>query len=100
MSARRAVLDLGSTQVVRAVTFDLRRHYPELGERLLIESSEEGQSWQQAWLGWTGALAVAAALEDPLATPVRIPLADVHGRYLRIYPAPAWLVRELTVVGP
>ena len=96
----RAVLDLGSTQVVRAVTFNLRRHYPELGERLLIESSEEGQSWQQAWLGWTGGLALAAALEDPLTAPVRIPLADVRGRYLRIYPAPTWLVRELTVGGP
>ena len=96
----RAVLDFGSTRVVRAVTFNLRWHYPELGERLLIESSEDGSSWQQAWLGWTGGLAVAAALEDPLTAPVRIPLADVRGRYLRIYPAPAWLLRELTVGGP
>jgi hypothetical protein len=96
----RLEIDLDSTRVVRAVTFNLRWHYRELGERLLVERSDDGQVWEQAWLGWTGALAVAAAVEDPLVAPVRIPLPDIRVRYLRIYPAPRWLGRELTVIGP
>jgi hypothetical protein len=85
---------------VRGVSFNLRWHYPELCERLLIEQSDDGQAWRQAWLGWTGALAVAAAIEDPLVVPVQVPLPDIRARYLRIYPAPNWLGRELRVVGP
>ena len=96
----RAVIDLERTRVVRGVTFNLRWHYPELGERLLIERSDDGQSWEQAWIGWTGALAVAGAIEDPLLAPVRVPLPDIRARYLRVYPAPRWLARELAVIGP
>jgi hypothetical protein len=97
---QRLEIDLGKAQVVRGVSFNLRWHYPELGERLLIEQSDDGQAWRQAWLGWTGALAVAAAIEDPLVVPVQVPLPDIRARYLRIYPAPNWLGRELRVVGP
>ena len=95
-----AVIDLERSRVVRGVTFNLRWHYRELGERLLVERSDDGQSWEQAWIGWTGALAVAAAIEDPLVAPVRVPLPDIRARYLRVYPAPRWLARELTVIGP
>jgi hypothetical protein len=97
---QRVEIDLGSPRVVRGVGFNLRWHYPELGERLLIEHSDDGRAWERAWLGWTGALAVAAAIEDPLVVPVRVPLPDIRTRYLRIYPAPRWLGRELTVIGP
>jgi hypothetical protein len=97
---QRLEIDLGSTRVVRGLRFNLRWHYPELGERLLIERSDDGQTWERAWLGSTGALAVAAAVADPLVAPVRVPMPDIRARYLRIYPAPRWLGRELTVLGP
>jgi hypothetical protein len=96
----RLEIDLGNPRVVRGVAFNVRWRYAELGERLRIEQSDDGQVWQQAWLGWTGALAVAAAIEDPLLVPVRVALPDIRARYLRIYPAPRWLGRELTVIGP
>jgi hypothetical protein len=97
---QRLEIDLGTVQVVRGIGFNLRWHYAELGERLLIERSDDGQVWQEAWRGWTGALAVQAAIEDPLVAPVRVPLRDLRARYLRIYPAPKWLAREITVIGP
>ena len=95
----RLSVDLGSPHVIRGVVFNLRWHYQELAERLLIERSDDGKSWQQAWLGWTGGPAFEAAIEDPLLAPVRIPLPAVRARYLRIYPAPRWLGREVCVLG-
>ena len=97
---QRLEIDLGNVLTVRGIVFNLRWHYPELGERLLIERSDDGQVWQEAWRGWTGALAVRAAIEEPLLAPVRVPLRDIRARYLRIYPAPKWLAREIAVIGP
>ena len=97
---QQLVLDLLTPQVVRAVTFNLRWHYPELGERLRIDRSDDGRVWKQAWLGWTGGLALTGAIADPLIVPIRIPLDDIRARYVRIYPAPYWMGRELRVSGP
>ena len=91
-------LDLGASHVVDAVTFDLESRYPRLPERILIERSDDGQHWRQAWLGWTGGLAVAGALADAARVPISIPL-DVQTRYLRVYPAESWLAEELKVRG-
>jgi len=97
---QRLVLDLATPQIVRALTFNLRWHYPELGERLRVEQSADGQVWTSAWLDWTGALAVHGAIEDPLLVPIRIPLPDIRTRYLRVYPATDWMAREISVSGP
>ena len=48
---QRLVLDLATPQIVRALTFNLRWHYPELGERLRVEQSADGEVWTSAWLG-------------------------------------------------
>ena len=85
---QQLVLDLLTPQVVRAVTFNLRWHYPELGERLRIDRSDDGRVWEQTWLGWTGGLALTGAIADPLVVPIRIPLNDIRARYVRIYPPP------------
>ena len=95
-----AVLDLGSPRTIRTIGFALRWHYPELGERLAIETSLDAATWTTVWEDWTGGPAIAGALQDPLENPVRITLPDPTARYIRIHPAPAWLSRELTVYGP
>jgi hypothetical protein len=99
VGGNRIEVDLGRAHVVRALEFAVRWRYEEFADRLLVEASEDGREWQQAWLGWTGAAALAAALEDPRVTPLRVPLGDVRARYLRIYPAPPWAARELRVIG-
>jgi hypothetical protein len=95
----RLVLDLGAPHDVGAVAFNLRWHYPELAERMLIERSDDGTTWQQAWLGWTGGLAFDAAVKDQSLAPMRIDFPPVRARYLRIYPAPYWLGREIQAIG-
>ncbi len=97
---QQLILDLARPQIVRAVTVNLRWRYQELGERVRIDRSDDGQVWEEAWLGWTGALAVAGALTDPLKVPLTIPLKDIKTRYLRVYPSPYWLAREISVSGP
>jgi hypothetical protein len=78
----------------------LRRNYLRLGERFQVEASDDGEVWRTIWLDWTGGRALAGALEDARLVPVRIPLPDVTTRFLRIHPAPAWLLEELTILGP
>jgi 4-amino-4-deoxy-L-arabinose transferase-like glycosyltransferase len=94
------VFDLGAPRTVRTIELPLQWHYPELGSRLAIETSLDGATWTMAWLDWTGGRALAGALEDPRIVPFRVPLPDVTARYLRIHPAPDWMVRALRVLGP
>lgn len=96
---RRVVADLGGSRVITGLTFALRGRYKELDGRILVETSEDGQNWKQAWLGWTGAFAFEAALRDPALAPIRIPLPPTSGRWVRVYPADRWLAGELTLLG-
>ena len=94
---QHVVLDLGRTQLVRAVGFNVRWHYEQLAPRMEVEASDDGKQWRSVWLDWTGGLAVAGAIEAPQTIPIRIPVPDVATRYLRIHPVPAWMLAELTV---
>ena len=95
-----ALIDLGRMQAVRMLAFPLRGRYPDLGARFEIEGSTDGQSWTSLWLDWTGGLALAGALEDPLEQPVRFVLPDPAVRYLRIHPAEDWMLRDVRVMAP
>lgn len=94
------VFDLGDERVARTIEFPLRWRYGEMGLRLAVEVSKDRETWTTAWQGFTAGAAVAGALESPLEVPVRLPLADVRARFIRIHPAPAWMWRELRVLGP
>jgi hypothetical protein len=94
------VFDLGDERVARTIEFPLRWRYGEMGLRLAVEVSTDRETWTTAWQGFTAGAAVAGALESPLEVPVRLPLADVRARFIRIHPAPAWMWRELRVLGP
>lgn len=97
---RRVVLDTGALQLLAGLGFPIRGRYRDLPERLLIESSEDGREWRQAWLGWTGAHALDAALRQPRVMPMRIAFPPVRARYLRVYPAPGWLSEEAHALTP
>ena len=94
-----ARVDLGSEQLVRAITVPLRKSFSELSPRLAVEISLDGISWRQAWSGWTGEAALIGALEDARDVPMTLVLPDVHARYIRLNPSPAWIARELSVFG-
>ncbi|MGH8636863.1 MAG: discoidin domain-containing protein [Burkholderiales bacterium] len=94
------VLDLGTPRVIRSLEFPLRNHYPAFGERFAIDVSDDGMNWKREWNDWTAGVAVAGALEDQVVVPIRLALPDLTARYLRIHPAPDWLMQELRVLGP
>jgi hypothetical protein len=92
-------LDLGEPRLLSAIEFPLRRRYEDVAPRLRIETSEDGRTWTESWIGKTGGLAVEATLADPQLAPMRIPLPGVKARYLRVYPASAWMKTEMSVRG-
>jgi hypothetical protein len=91
--------DLGATKGLSALTFPLRRRYDDFASHLRIELSDDGQSWREAWVGWTGSLAVDATLADPSLAPIHIPLPGERTRYVRIYPASAWMKAEVRLLA-
>ncbi len=91
--------DVGAPRQLSGVAFPLRRRYEDLAPRIRVDTSEDGQTWQESWVGWTGGMAVEATLADPHLAPMRIPLAGVRARYVRVYPASAWMKAELVVQG-
>ncbi|MDQ3438992.1 MAG: hypothetical protein M3478_01425 [Planctomycetota bacterium] len=91
------VLDLGAPKIVRTLSVPLRTHFGRLHPRMEVETSLDGATWTQAWLDWTGGAAISGALENPRDVPFRIQLPDVEARYLRVHPAPGWLVRDLSI---
>ncbi|MBA3641419.1 MAG: hypothetical protein H0W53_19540 [Acidobacteria bacterium] len=95
-----ATLDLGPEQVIRALTVNLRWRHAEIGTDSLVETSHDGSAWTKAWEGWTGGLALSAALEDQRLVAMTIPLPDVRARFVRISTVPLWVSREMSVHGP
>jgi hypothetical protein len=91
--------DVGAPRLLSAVAFPLRRRYEDLAPRMRIETSEDGRTWKESWVGWTGGMAVEATLADPTVAPMRIPIAGVRARYVRVYPASTWMKAEMTVQG-
>jgi hypothetical protein len=91
--------DVGSSRLLSGVSFPLYWRYEDLAPRIRIETSDDGQTWTESWLGWTGALAVEGTLEDPAHAPIRIPLPGVRARYVRLYPASTWMKDDITIRG-
>ena len=94
------LLDFGATRLVRTIEFPLRRRYLEVGGKVAVEKSMDGEHWDMVWEDWTGGRTMAATLEDPRVVPFRIPLRDVSTRYLRLHPIQPWMLDELRVIGP
>ena len=94
---QHTVIDLGQPQLVRAIGFPVRWHYNEFAARFEVEASDDGVTWKSVWLDWTAALVIEAAIQDQRVLPLRVPLPDVRARFLRVHPAPPWMVPELTV---
>lgn len=93
-------IDLGSEVVVRALRLPLRGRHRDIVPTLLVEISNDGENWTEAWQGWTGEAALIAALEDQRIEPMEIYLPDVRTRYIRVTPGRRWIARGLTAIGP
>jgi len=78
------VADLGQPQTVRAVEIRTNGDLVRLPAMIRIETSADGSAWSLALEEAPGALALAGALAQPRAIPLRLILPDVRTRYLRI----------------
>ncbi len=93
-------VDLGSEQLVRAITIPVRMRISDLDALVTVETSLDGRTWTSAWQGGIGEAALIAALADPKRMPMTLYVPDVRARYVRMTPAPPWALHEMTVWGP
>jgi hypothetical protein len=98
-------LDLGAVRTVTGVDLMLGRFVQDFARGLVIEVSEDGQSWREVWRGGSAGLAITAALESPLDVPLRYRFAPSPARIIRMRLTKNdetyyWSIAELAVVGP
>jgi hypothetical protein len=93
------VQDLGKPATVRAVEIRTRGHYILLGRTVLVQTSMDGGTWTTVADEPPGGLALAGAMAEPLAVPVRLIVPDITARYVRASAA-AFGVQAMRVYGP
>jgi hypothetical protein len=98
------IADLGGSHLVTGVVMMIAGFNTDFPRSLAIDTSIDGATWDQAWRGTTGLLALSGALEDPLRVPMPIEFASRQARYLRFTQLVAeekyyWSVAELRIVG-
>jgi hypothetical protein len=96
-------VDIGRAGRVCAVTLsvgEFRKNYPRL---LLMETSLDAIHWAAPVSIRTAALTVRAALTDPKAVAIDIPVGPVDARFVRLRIGEAaddaWVVGEISVTG-
>jgi hypothetical protein len=91
--------DLGATHSVRAIEVRTRGHYALLHATVVVQTSPDGLAWTTAADEPSAGLAIAGALREPLAVPVRVMLPDLLARFVRVN-TPAFGVASVTIFGP
>ena len=94
--------DLGRVVPVATVVDALGPYRSDYPRRLLIETSVDGASWEQAWNGEVMTQALAAGLHDPAAFRLVLPFTLRPARYVRLRsladdPTWYWSIAELEV---
>jgi hypothetical protein len=96
-------IDLGEVAEVRGVSLALGAHLTGFPRLLVIEASDDGMQWVEAFRGGTAFQGVTAALHDPREAPLAIQLGERRARYLRLrqleQSESGWVVAELRVWG-
>lgn len=96
--------DLGSTREITGVRMLIGGYVADFPRQLRIETSGDGQSWNEAWSGNTALLALSAAIEDPGRITLPFPFAARSARYVRFTQTGNegtyyWSIAELEIVG-
>jgi hypothetical protein len=90
-------VDLGTSQPVSAVVFLLGSYTSQYPRALEVESSQDGVGWLQEWSGRTALLAYDAAVREPRAVPLAVPLKG-PARWIRVRQTSAEATRGWTIV--
>ena len=98
------VIELETTHAIEAVILELGPFLYDFPRLLLVELSEDRQTWVEVWRGPTTAKALVGALADPIGHPIEVRLGGRTARYVRLRqlatdPVYYWSIAELTVVA-
>ena len=98
-------IDLGGVRTVAGVDLFLGPFVEDFPRGLIIEASEDGQSWRQVWQGGSAGLAFVAAFESPRDVPLRYRFMPTPARLLRMTltrndDTYYWSIAEIRVLGP
>ncbi|HEY2150985.1 MAG TPA: discoidin domain-containing protein [Vicinamibacterales bacterium] len=98
------LIDLGRRRDVSGVALALGPFALDFPRALLVECSADQLQWTECWQGSSTALAMRAAIDAPLSPVIRIPVAALAVRYIRLHqtaadPTNGWAIAELTVFG-
>ena len=90
---------LAETSPVGAVVLNLGPYRADFPRRLMIETSKDGERWDEAWAGSTETTAMRGAMTHPSALPLTFPLGGRVARYLRLrltedHPVYYWVDRR------
>jgi hypothetical protein len=105
-SDRTAVeIDLGGIRSVIGIDLLLGPFVEDFPRGLIVEASEDGQSWREVWQGGSAGLAFVAAFESPLDVPLRYRFPPTAARMLRLRLTESddtyyWSIAEIRVLGP
>ncbi|MSO56886.1 MAG: hypothetical protein EXQ55_08205 [Acidobacteria bacterium] len=98
-------MDFGAVRTVTGIDLLLGPFVEDFPRGLVIEASEDGQSWREVWKGGSAGLAFVAALEAPLDVPLKYRFAATPARMIRMRLTENddtyyWSIAEMKVLGP
>jgi hypothetical protein len=98
-------IDLGGVRTIAGIELLLGPFVEDFPRGLIIEASEDGQSWREVWQGGSAGLAFVAAFEAPRDVPLRYRFAPTPARVLRMKLTKNddtyyWSIAEIRVLGP
>jgi hypothetical protein len=97
-------VDLGTSRRLAAVVTEMGPFTTDFPRLLVVETSEDNDTWRTAWSGPTALMAMSAAMEHPRTIPLVFALDGVSARYVRLRqmgtdPVYYWTIAELRVVA-
>jgi hypothetical protein len=103
--SEEVLIDLGTAREVQAVRLGIGPPAWGFPRHLVVELSLDGQQWTSGWDGPTAASAFAAAVEDPITTPLTVDTGGRMARYVRLRQTGrdekhAWSIADLVVFSP
>jgi hypothetical protein len=103
-SPLQLVFELDAQSTLTAITERSGRRPTDPTARLAVQTSIDGQSWDDAWEGSIAFPALAGSLSDPLQNAVTVRLHGRRARFVRLQHTGAtadyrWWIAELEITG-
>ncbi|HET9466899.1 MAG TPA: discoidin domain-containing protein [Vicinamibacterales bacterium] len=101
----RVDVDLGAVRTVQGVDLWLGRFVEDFPRGMVIEASEDGQSWRELWRGSSAGLAVVSSFDLGGSVPMRYRFEPTQARIIRMRltaddPIYFWSIAEMKIIGP